>query len=87
MSFLDSQGLKSRRKEWGHLFGFHVSFLSIILKLSKIVFFFHFLTDVSNKSKAVTAVYAYAFESSRFTLIENGIGYYAMTYSLEDISD
>ena len=45
---------------------------------------FSIFTDVSNKSKAVIAVYVYAFESSRFALLENGIGYYAMTYSLED---
>ena len=57
----------------------------MVLKLSKIVSFFHFLADVSNKSKAVIAVYVYAFESSRFPLLENGFGYYAMTYSLEDI--
>ena len=56
------------------------------LKLSKIVSFLHFFANVSNKSKAVIAVYVYAFESSRFALLENGIGYYAMTYSLEDIS-
>ena len=47
---------------------------------------FAFFADVSNKSKAGTAVYVYAFESSRFALLENGIDYYAMTYSLEDIS-
>ena len=32
------------------------------------------------------AVYVYAFESSRFTLLENGIVYYATTYNLENIS-
>ena len=57
----------------------------MILKLSKIVLF-AFFADVSNKSKAVIAVYVYAFESSCFALLENGIGYYAMTYSSEDIS-
>ena len=45
-----------------------------------------FFTNVSNKSKAVISVYVYAFESSCFALLEHGIGYYAMTYSLEDIS-
>ena len=39
----------------------------------------HFFADVSNKSKAVIA-YAYAFESSCFTLLENSIGYFAMKY-------
>ena len=58
----------------------------MILKLSKIVSFSHFFADDSNKSKAVIAVYVYSFESSRFTLLENGIGYYVMAYSLEDIS-
>ena len=58
----------------------------MLLKLSKIVSFLHFFPDVSNKSKAVIVVYVDAFESSRFTLLENGIGYYAMTYGLEDTS-
>ena len=31
------------------------------------------------KSKAVIEIYVCASESSRFTLLENGIGYYAMT--------
>ena len=48
--------------------------------------FLHFFADVRNKSKVVIAVYVYAFESSRFALLENGIDYSAMTYSLEDIS-
>ena len=58
----------------------------MVLKLSKIVSFLHFFADVSNKSKAVIAVYVYAFESSCFGLLENGISFYAITYSLEDIS-
>ena len=58
----------------------------MVLKLSKIVSFLHFFADVSNKSKAVIAVCVYAFESSRFVVLGNGIGYYAMTYSLEYIS-
>ena len=33
--------------------------------------FLHFFADISNKSKAVIAVYGYAFESSRFALLEN----------------
>ena len=53
----------------------------IVLKLSKIVSFLHFFADMSNKSKAVIAVYVYAFESSCFVLLEN-----AMAYSLEDVS-
>ena len=39
----------------------------------------HFFADVTNKSKAAIAVYVYALENFRFTLSENGIGYYAMT--------
>ena len=59
----------------------------MVLKLSKENCpFCIFFADLSNKSKAVIAVYVYAFESSRFILLVNGIGYYAMTYGLEDIS-
>ena len=47
---------------------------------------YQFFVDVSEKSKAITEIYVYASESSRFALLENGIGYYAMTYSLKDIS-
>ena len=50
------------------------------------LFFFFFFADISNKSKAVVAAYVYASESSHFSILENGIGYYAMAYSLEDIS-
>ena len=71
---------KSRWKKWGHL--------SELLSWNcqKFCPFLIFFVDVSNKSKAAIAVYVYAFESSRFPLLENGFGYYAMTYSLEDIS-
>ena len=64
----------------------------MVLKLSRIVsvflFFslFFFFSDISNKSKAVIAAYVYASESSHFSILENGIGYYVMAYSLEDIS-
>ena len=58
----------------------------MFLKLSQIVCLLHFFfAYVSNRSKVI-AVYVYVFESSCFTLLENGIGYYAMTHSLEDIS-
>ena len=56
------------------------------LILSKIVSFLQFLADVSKQYKAVIAIYVYASESSQFALLENGIRYYAMTESLEDIS-
>ena len=51
----------------------------IVVKLSKIVSFWQFLADVSEKPKAVIAIYVYASESSCFALLENGNGYYAMT--------
>ena len=58
----------------------------MVLKLPKIVSLLHFLADVSNRPKAVKVVYVYVFEISCFALLENGIGYYAMACSLEDIS-
>ena len=51
----------------------------IVLKLSKIVSLLKFLTDVSEKAKAVIAIYVYASESSCFALLENGNSYYDMT--------
>ena len=51
----------------------------MVLKLHKIVSFWLFFAYVSEKSKAVIAIYVYASESSRFALLENIIGYYAMT--------
>ena len=56
------------------------------LNYHKLCPFCNFFADVSNKYKAVIAVYVYASESSRFVLLEDGIGYYVMTYSLEDVS-
>ena len=56
------------------------------LNCQKVCPFCIFFAGVSNKSKVVKADYVYAFESSHFNLLENGIGYYAMIYSLEDIS-
>ena len=50
----------------------------MVLKLSKIVSFLQFFVDISKKSKAVIAIYAYASESSRFAVLENGVCYYAM---------
>ena len=53
----------------------------MVLKLSKILSFLQFSADISKKSIAVTvAIYVYASESSPFTLLENGVGYYAMIY-------
>ena len=53
------------------------------LRLSKIVFFLQIFADVSKIPKAVTAIYVYACESSRFALFENDIGYY---YALSERS-
>ena len=57
----------------------------MVLKLSKIVSFLHFSADVSKKYKAVIAIYVYASESSCFALLENGVGYSAITLSLEEL--
>ena len=54
--------------------------------MSKILSFLYFFPDVSKKPKAVIQIYVYESERSRFALLENGVGYYAMTSSLEDIS-
>ena len=51
----------------------------MVLELSKIICFLQVFADVSKKSKAAIAIYVYASESSRFVLLENGVGYYAMT--------
>ena len=51
----------------------------MVLNLSKIVSFLQFFADVSKKSEAVIAIYVYASETSRFSFLENVIGYYAKT--------
>ena len=59
----------------------------MVLKLCKqLCPFCIFFADVSKKSKVVKAIYVYASKSYRLPLLENDIGYYAMTFSLEDIS-
>ena len=50
----------------------------MVFKLSKIVSFLQFFADISKNSKADIAIYVYASESSRFTFLENGVGYYAI---------
>ena len=47
--------------------------------------FLQFFADTGKKSKAVIAIYVYASESSCLVLLENGVGYYAMIWKLEDI--
>ena len=58
----------------------------IFFKLSKKVHFLQFCADLSKKSKSIKAIYIYTFERSPNTLSENGIVYYAMTYSFGNIS-
>ena len=58
----------------------------IVLKLSKKVHFLQFCADLSKKSTPIKAIYKYASKRSRYTLSENGIVYYAMTYCFGDIS-
>ena len=54
----------------------------MVPKLSKIVSFLQFFPYV----RTVIAIYVYASESTRFALLENGIGYHLITKSVEDIS-
>ena len=58
----------------------------IVLKLSKKVHFLQFCADLSKKSTPIKAIYKYASKRSRYTLSENGIVYYAMTYFFGDVS-
>ena len=51
----------------------------MVLKLLRIVSILEFFAASSKKFKTAIAIYAYAFESSRFALLENGIGCYVMT--------
>ena len=57
----------------------------MVLELSKIAHFLQFCADLSKKSKSIKGVYIYAPERYRYTLSENGIVYYAMTYSFGNI--
>ena len=70
----------------GSLFCFSCLLLELWSLIVKNYVLLAFFADISNKSKAIAAVHVCAFESSCFNLLENGIGYYAMKYSLEDIS-
>ena len=51
----------------------------MFLELSKTGDLFIIFADPSKKSKAVIAIFVYAPETSCFAVLENGIGYYAMT--------
>ena len=73
-------------KKWGHYSCFHISFLIYgPLIVENCVLYANFLWYQQN-SKTVWAIYEYTSENSCFTLLKNGVGYYAMIYSLEDIS-
>ena len=58
----------------------------MVLRLSKNLSFFAICADLRKKSKSIKAIYLYASERARFTISENGIAYYAMTYCFGDIS-
>ena len=58
----------------------------MVLKLSKIASFLQFLLRSAKKSEAVIAISVYAYESCHLALLENVIGYYAITSGLEDLS-
>ena len=57
----------------------------MVLKLLKKVHFFQFCADLSIKSTYIKVIYIYASEKSCYTLSENNIVYYAMTYCFGDI--
>ena len=57
----------------------------MFFKLSKKVHFLRFCADVSKKSKFIKAIYIHASERYRYTLSENDIVHYGMTYCLRDI--
>ena len=67
--FPEQLGIRKQMKKWGHLSGFDVFVLTYGPKIVR----------NCEKSKAVIEIYVCASESSRLTLLENGIGYYAMT--------
>ena len=48
--------------------------------------FLQFCADLSKKSKCIKAIYIYASQRSHYTLSENGIAYYALTYCFGYIS-
>ena len=79
MSFLNNRAEKADEKNGIIFLVFMSPFWVKVLKLNKIVYFLQLFPDVSKKSKAVIAIYVYVFESSHFALLENGIGYYALT--------
>ena len=81
--FAKQLGLKKQIKKMGSFVWFSCLLLELwSLNCQKLCPICIFYADVSNKFKAVRAVYVYAFESSCLTLLENGTGCYAMTYDI-----
>ena len=52
----------------------------MVVKLSKKVYFLQYCAKLSKKSKSIKIIYIYASERFCYTLSENGIYYYAMTF-------
>ena len=66
-------------KKVGSLLLFSNLFLDLwSLNSQKLYPFCSFFFDISQKSRAVQAIYVYASESSLFTFLENGVHYYDM---------
>ena len=57
----------------------------MVLKLSTKVHFLHICAELSSIFKSVKAIYIHVSERSRYALSENGIVFYAITYSFGDI--
>ena len=84
--FLKQLGLEKQMEKMGSFVWFSCLLPELwSLNCQKLCPFCIFFANVSNKSRVVIVVYVYTPESSYFELLENGIGYYAMIYSLEDI--
>ena len=58
---------------------------AMVFKLSKKVNVLQFCADICKKFESTKAFYIYASDKSRYTLSENGIVYYVMTYCFGDI--
>ena len=86
MSFRNSQGSKRKLRNGVIYLVFMSPFWAMNLNLSKMVPFLQYFADVSKKFKTAVAIYVYTSESSCFTLLENGIDFYAKTQSLEGTS-
>ena len=70
--------LEKHDKKWGHSLVFISPPWYMVLKLAKITSFLQCFADISKKNKSAIAIYVYASESSCLSLLEDGVGYYAM---------